>query len=206
MRIVIALVLLTMACGPKVVHTPDTSPMVSLVSLPTQHTIRVIGNYGVASACAVNGYIVTAGHVISPFNFVPGLYGAKVNYAWESYSGLKGLFVGAGRSEYRDVGIFYPGDGDAPYMLPLSTSVPEVGDTLRWLAYDRDGDDFFAPFEVSGEVIRTFAGHIMVDTLPTNGSSGGCVFNDKAEVVGIISWALDQTNVMIDLTGQWWIE
>lgn len=205
MRLAIALTLLTMACGPKGVRTPAISPM-ALTPIPIEHTIRVIGNYGLASACAVNRYVVTAGHVVSPFLGIPGLFEVKVNYAWESYGGLKGYFVGAGISQFRDVGLFYPGDGDVPHTLPLSTSAPESGDTLRWLEYDRGDEDFFAPAEASGTVIRTLAGHIMVDTLPTSGSSGVCVFNDNAEVVGIISWGVNQTNVVIDLTGQWWLE
>ena len=196
-----------MACGGKQIKFSDAAPRLE-VKLNEQNTIRVIGNHGVASACAVNGYVITAGHVVAPFTYYPGLYREMVGYAWSDYNEppKQGYFTPGAVSPFRDIGVIFPDeDGDNPFQHKLSTSALQPGDHLRWIEYDR-GDDYFKCKEASGTVIRLIAGHIMIDGEATQGASGTCVFNDQGTVVGIISWGINGTTVVINLTGRWWLD
>lgn len=200
------LVPLLISCGPKRVETPTPTPQ-GPTPLNTEGIIWMIGRYGNASACGVNRYVVTAGHVITPFQNKAGLYELTASYAWSDQSGQQGYLLPGGVSNTRDVGVLYV-DSGSPTYYPLSTSACEVGDEVRWIENNKEQGDFFDAVEKTAKVKKLIAGHLVFDTAPTPGSSGACVFNRDAEVVGIITWSLPTIGygIAVSLTGPWWLE
>ncbi len=205
----VALATLAIACGPKGVPIPDTSPMDSIE--PTR-VIRVIGYRGFASACAIrtetgDQYILTDAHFAKESASYSRTLGQMLTgLARSDYLDRQGYFIPTDLSPFRDIAVLSTLRGGLePVYNLLSTSAPEVGDTLRWYQYEGGDKDYFAPEMESGEVVRILAGHIMVDQVPTNGASGTCVFNQDSKVVGLVAWGIYTTNAVINLTGQWQI-
>ena len=189
----------------------ETAPAFPAVPLPSDHVVRVMNSYAFASACAVGPYVFTAAHVLKPFDETPFLHDMMVGYAWSDPSGLSGLFDPMNASAYRDIAILVPTGGDLPIYQTVAKVPPQVGDTVRWIEYSREGEDvayedYFAPVERFASVTRLVAGHIAFDDSPTAGASGSCLFDSSGDVVGVVVWGMPKTGVAVLLTGTWGFE
>jgi hypothetical protein len=162
-------------------------------------SISVIGRHSVAHACAVDGVVFSAAHVVSPF-----VYG-KDHPQWYTWSdGVRqGWFAHQHVSAARDLGVFFPKLGDLPRYHKIGDS-PVTGDYVTWYEYNYTRGNVLEEVQRESKVERTVAGHIVISREPAEGSSGGCLFNAQDKVVGIITWSIEGSGVAVDLTGKWW--
>ncbi len=69
MRALCLLILIsTVACAGKRVEIPPEEPVEIQEEESIHNTIRLLGKYSFASACAVNGRLLSAGHVVEEMN------------------------------------------------------------------------------------------------------------------------------------------
>jgi hypothetical protein len=201
-----ALLLVLLGCGGVQVESPSDSPE-TLTPIDVRYALQIFSAYGFASACAVDRYVLTARHVIKPFASIPFLHDVMVHYTWSDGDGREGLFQSLVTSDYRDLGILDP-INMTPVYQQLAVVPPQEGDTVRWVEYNKSGDDgdFFAPVEKSALVIRTVAGYVTFDVPPTNGASGTCLFDKSGDVVGVVVWAFPGTGLATLIVGNWVLE
>lgn len=200
MRYLLVSLLLLSGCAAKAFDLTPGNP--GPVEILPGRAISVFSYDGLASACAVEGYVMTARHVTHPWSGT-ALHEEGISYAWSAGT-LAGTFNPYWASPYRDLGMFMPASGDMPAM-GLRSKVPlQAGDTVRWIEYSGDVKDWFAPVERSATVQRTIAGHVTFDREPEAGASGTCLYNDQARVVGIVTWGVARTGIAVLLTGEWW--
>jgi hypothetical protein len=175
----------------------------------TDGTMRMMGRWGFAHACPVDGFILTAAHVVNPFSNTAGLTGLLVGYAWEDGYGNRGYVKGAGASLDRDVGVLTLESG-VPVYYRHAEEAPAIGDLLYWVEYDYERKStVFEQKSRRGELLRIVPGHLVLDREPAKGASGGCLLNANGEVVGLIVWGQPTKSqrvvaVAVAVYGEWW--
>lgn len=181
MRMLLAALCLS-ACSAR-----SSAPVVE-PELPAPAAIALVGKYGLAHACPVAGFVVTAAHVAyHPLMTGGGIVEVPLRYMYETAEGQLGTADPFVPNRYVDLAIlatepaitvFYP-------MGPM----PTVGDRVAWVEYDfRKVDMAFRPRIRTARVVNRVAGHILLDAEPVPGASGSCLMNTRGEVVGIISF------------------
>jgi hypothetical protein len=178
-------------------HTPDVKP-------PDNPEIRLslslIGPQHMGHACAVDGRVLSAGHIAAPY-----VNGAKTfpHYTWSD--GKKGGWLRyLTHSHSRDLGMMEPYYGDYPDFQYRQETPATVGQHVTWYEYNYIPGNVLSTVRREGVVERLQAGHIIVDAKPNPGASGSCLFNARNEVIGIVTWSIFDSGVAVDLTGQWW--
>ncbi len=159
--------------------------------------MRLSGRFGLCTACAVaheptekqpwTTMAVTAGHCVDmrPFDESVGFFGAQ----WSDGDGHSGLAIPYKADSWRDVAyLTNNGDEEFPHVYKIAEEAPKPGDVLHAIGPDfRDKKRALGDREYAPVTIRLRANHIAMDENTGPGSSGGCVLNDKGEVVGVVS-------------------
>ena len=162
-------------------------------------SISLIGKYGMGHACAVNGKILTASHVAAPMK------NGKEAPQWYTWSDVVrgGWMKFKMASSARDLAMMESDIGDTPRYHKLALNAI-AGEKVYWYQYNYGHKKVLQVSKREAIIERTIAGHIVTSNPPIKGASGGCLFNEAAEVVGIITWAFTHGGVAVNLTGQWW--
>jgi len=162
-------------------------------------SLSLIGKHAMGHACAVNGKILTAAHVAAP-----RMNGVETPqwYTWSD--GVRGGWMKFKvASPARDLAMMESDMGDTPRYNELALSAI-AGEKVYWYQYNYANKRVLQVSKREAIIERTIAGHIVMSNPPARGASGGCLFNEANEVVGIITWAFDTAGVAVNLTGQWW--
>lgn len=192
-----------LACLLSIFGCAGSNPNVAEAPKPpeTRLSLSLIGTNSIGHACAVDGLVLTAGHIATAF------YGGQqhfYHYTWTDGS-KSGWLMYLNHARARDLGALSPYSGNTPDYLYRQMEAAEVGQYVSWYEYVYEEGQVLNVIRREGRVERLQAGHIIVDEAPTQGASGSCLLSDKNEVVGIIIWSLyDHTGLSVDLTGQWW--
>lgn len=138
-------------------------------------------NGGVGHACAVDGEVVTARHVMV------GEHG-NLNAAWSDAYGNEGIATVRISANHLDVSILDVYPEGVVMFLPKSTA--KVGETVYWFEYDfRTRKNALRARRRFATILRIVAQQIVLSEVPTRGASGTCLINSNGEVVGIVNAA-----------------
>jgi len=162
----------------------------------------MIGRFGMAHACPVSGMILTAAHVAESHTYTGVV---QKSYAY-TIGGRGGYISPISSSAFRDLAGMRVQSGDIPPMNTLAETAAAQGDTVYWREWDLQNR--VGRLELrKGEVSEPpEAGHFAFLPSPTPGASGGCVFNEAGDVVGILVWSVGITKHVgfaVDITGDW---
>lgn len=130
-----------------------------------------------------NGYILTNAHVVEGQPFVQGFIGdsPRVN---EFEVRADGSVIGI------DLALLEALDDSENHGLKLSKDAPALGDTVYAVGNPRN-----LGLSVSkGAISRIKPGEYQLDMTLNPGNSGGPVLNEDAELVGIVSYLLEEVN------------
>lgn len=139
---------------------------------------------GVGHGCTVNGYAITARHVMLDEN--TGMF----QEAAYSQGGVTGIASINGYWSHLDLVSLALNNGGKD----LTKGSVKVGDMVFWFEYDfRTRKNLLRARRRFASVLRIVAHQIVLDSVPVAGASGSCLLNKNGEVVGIVnaSWATD---------------
>ena len=197
MKKLAALLLLTLTgCSACTKNLPDLLFAVPLEVDPSIAIFTPDGGGG--HACPVEGQVITARHVMwSP------QYKQFLMASWSS-QGAKGGALVVGQAYTLDIVRLELGGGIVPYLAlgPL----PKPGDKIYWFEYDfRTAANAYRARRRMGKVLRSVAGHLVLDSPPVPGASGSCLLDTNGNVVGIVIATLDtedgrSVGVAVELT------
>lgn len=173
--------------------TSDQAESPSVIPQPAQ-IMSLVGRFGFAHACPTEGRVYTAAHVAAT---VPRGTRKQFpsSYAWQQ--GDREGLVTASRypapSQFADVAFLDVVTGK-PEMMLRAAEV-NVGERVYWYEYNFSNKDEMLDLVLRESVLtKLVAGHFVTEDSFTQGASGGCVFNDRGEVIGIISFRLRVMN------------
>lgn len=195
----VSLLVIQLACAGKVI-TVEAPEIANAPAVNTDKTLQLIGRSGIAQACPVAGVIYTAAHVVQHED-ADGKPGAWVaGYAFSTAEGNEGVVVPAYINAIRDIAVLYPKSGAVNYYKLGPT--PESGSKVFWREYDFK-DIVLDKVLAESEVLHLLAGHVIMANAPKQGASGGCLFNEEGEVIGIAVWSVSDGGVTVSITGFW---
>jgi len=168
----------------------------SLIPQPAQ-VMSLIGRFGIGHACPVDDHIMTAAHVAVKMGRDYGQYPMSYVYQQGPLTGLLGPSLDHPPSMYADLAWLDVTLGDTPIYNRRAQDV-SIGDKIYWFEYDKS----LHKEKVSSKVVQIIAGHIATKRPFASGASGGCIFNEANEVVGIPVWRLG-VGVGVLLTEKW---
>lgn len=186
--VILGLVLLGCASAPK--HT-EVRPQPDMDGV-----LRIIGRFSTAHACPYDDgrYALTAAHVVDPRPFDMSV--APYESRWSDGDGHSGVADPVVVFRSSDLAIIERED-HKPFLraYPLAKEKPLAGDRIFILAYDQETKpSALSPHLVEGKVIRVIADNLILDENSKPGSSGGCVLNERGEVVGIVAWGREMAD------------
>ncbi len=202
MRLVILALLATLA-APAFAGDPEVD---------TGGILRLVGRFSMGSACPVlteghhaGVYALTNAHNtdLRPFDDVP-LY----PYRWQNNYGDSG--VAFPQSVFTSHDLSWVRLTPPPRMVyTIAANRPSPGDRVYWSEFNfKSRKKAMAPVYRKAKVLRTVAGHIVIDKTPNPGASGSCVLNEAGEVVGIIAFAVrvgdtSHVGLAVGVWGDW---
>lgn len=139
---------------------------------------------GIGRGCPVGGAIRTARHVLEKETH-QGFYSA----AW-SQGDLNGLAQFAAMSDFVDGAVLEP-LGQPPVMVPIGLPTKDLYFYEYSYANRRHA---FRNKRRSAKLIREVARYVIFSPAPSPGASGGCLFNDRGEAIGIVVWGFEMNN------------
>jgi hypothetical protein len=178
-------------------------------ALDTAGVMRLVGRYGIAHACAVDGVILTAAHVVQPFTLADSPIAESIlSYTWSDDLGNEGVVVGAMAMASRDLGMLELRTG-TPRNYTHSLAELTVGQEVFWEEYDlAKVQSAYQPVIRRAKVVTLLSGHVLLDPAPAKGASGGCLFDATSQVNGVVIWNERFPNGGVgwaaSVAGQWW--
>jgi len=138
---------------------------------------------------------------------IPGDFGqpSKVRFRYQFIDGTVGRGYSDLISSVADLAVIKI-DKPPPFGYAVLGEKPEVGDKISWTEFDfRKRKNIYKPREREGEVTNILAGVVFLDEKVTLGASGGCAYNDKDEVVGLVTFRMttDDVKDSTGITGLW---
>lgn len=195
--VVFILALVFMSCAGRDLPVPDLAHA-SDDPQPAQ-VMSLIGRFGIGHACPVNEHIITAAHVAARVGRNHEQYPMSYVYQQGTKTGLLKPSSDHPPSQHVDLGWLDVELGDVPYFNSLARDV-YVGDKIFWFEYDKQ----FKKKRVDSKVVEVIAGHLVTKIPFARGASGGCIFNEDNEVVGIPVWRFSiGVGVGVMLTKKW---
>lgn len=205
-------VLLTFALGMLALSLLGCTPYGSKVQVEPERpnmdgVLRLVGRFGIAHACPFDSgqYAWTSAHVVDlrPFDDTRP-FGAR----WEDGIGESGTLEVLYVLRDSDLALIARNDGkkwDRAY--PSATEPPKPGDRIHIEGYSyKNKRTAFGPQYHGGEVLRVLADNLVLDENSRQGSSGGCVLNDRGEVVALPTWGpihMDNQEQVAIAVGVW---
>lgn len=176
----------------------------------TSHTFALVPPLkGFAHGCAVNGLTLTNRHVVD-FRKGPE---EELRPVYFRYGFGEDGDQGRGRSNFvskgADLAVVLL-DLEPKSYAPRAKQGPAPGDKVLWVEFDfRKRDKVFKSRLKEGKVLRTFAGHVVLEEEITRGASGGCAYNEAGEVLGIMAFGVETNDMKVSagfvaLWGPWW--
>jgi hypothetical protein len=177
-------------------------------SYPT--TISVNTRIGVAHACYVEGALLTNAHVVDfrRSNEIGQKSPAQTCVRYSTPDGTEGRACSYWVSQSDDLALLVDHGLRGPSAVRAERA-PEPGDDVWWVEYDFGRrDDAFKPRLRKSEVLRVVFGNLILKEEATSGASGGCVYDEKGAVVGLLSWGMtmqsgDEVTGVVGLWGRW---
>ena len=191
---------LTSCAGRGASSVPDLAHD-SLIPQPAQ-VMSLIGRWGLAHACPVDEHILTAAHVAARMGTDYGQYPMSYVYQQGAKSGLLTPSQDHPPSTFVDLAWFDVNLGDVPDFNPRAKTV-SIGEKVYWFEFDYSRKKVLRKEKIESKVSHVIAGHLSTDRPFTRGASGGCIFNEAGEVVGIPIWRIGYGGVGVQLTEQW---
>ena len=172
---------------------PSTSPESPSIEPQPAQVMSLIGRFGLAHACPVNDHIVTAAHVAT---IIPrgsmSQYSASYVYQQGERTGLITMDTSHAPSRFVDIAWMRLEQGDSPVFNKRAAGL-QVDDAVHWYEYEYGaGQAMLRLVRRDSIVTQMIAGHLVTEESPEHGASGGCIFNESGEVVGIVSFGLAQ--------------
>lgn len=163
-------------CASRIAKTPEVRPLVPL-------DVTLFTPLGFGRGCPVNGVILTARHVVEP------KYGeTPLDASWGDRLGHSGFAKTLMVNSAADMALLQPKGPVVPQQLPMG----EVTERVYFFSYTYTaGPNVFKSEGHWATILHRTARHAMLDIEPTEGSSGGCLFNERGEVIGVIIWGLN---------------
>ena len=150
-----------------------TALLVFWPTLLSSGPIELIGN-GLGHACAVEGRVFTARHVVEDFQT------GKTYTHRSNYGKMRIVKI------HRDRDLAEISLEQKPPSWPLAKSITP-GEKVLWWEYNFNNRRDTGKVNMrDARVIRISADHIFFDRQPIPGASGTCLANEKGEVVGIV--------------------
>lgn len=156
------------------------------VEIDMDGVLDLIGKYTAGHACPVyDGYALTAAHVIDVrwedrnFPLIP--------YRFSNEKGDYGLAQPLTVFAHADIGWLklLPGPVGS---YEMSERTPKEDDKVFWVEYETGKkNEAFKAKRRDAKIINVVAGHLFLDQAPISGASGGCLFNEYGEVIGIVT-------------------
>src|SRR5574341_1302421 len=174
----------------------------------TRASLMLSGRFAVvASACAVEGVVLTNAHVVDvrPFDLAFPLSELR----FESAMGDRGIIGPLRGLAFTDLAVVTTST-PLTHFARVAAAEPAPGEAVWWaLPSWQSRKRMLERTIVSGRVLRSWAGTLVIDRETESGASGGCVFNGSGEVVGLVTWgseARDQreATMAVGLWGPWW--
>ena len=187
----------TLACGGKVIV--DAPEIEAAPAVNTDKTMQLLGRGGIAHACPVDGVIYTAAHVVEEV-LDSGAEYVIPGYSFSTREGNRGIVIPASINTVRDLAILYLQRGAVNYYKAGPAPVNDA--KVYWREYSW-GEEVLSKSLVESTVAYTIAGHFVLTDEPEGGASGGCLFNEDGEVIGVVTWGLYGYGVAVSIVGYW---
>ncbi len=130
----------------------------------------------------MRGVIVTAAHVVYAGPLKP-----PYDAWWSDRLGNDGHAKTDWVSNAIDVAIMVP-----EYKGPVSIKVGTATTQLYFFDYNfSNTEDAFTSVRRETKLVRRIGGRLILEISPSQGASGGCIYNSKHEAVGIVVWGLE---------------
>ncbi len=154
-------------------------------------SIKMSARWSSSHACAVDGVVITNAHVVDrrlPTNMGDPIVPATFRYQQvDGPEGIGELFAIIGSADIALVNL----DQYPTYFAPRATEAPAEGDEVSWYEYDlRKNEDAYKRRRRTTRVVTDFAGTLVLKDKATTGASGGCLFNEVGEVVGLMTFQI----------------
>lgn len=175
MRLAAILLTFTTLTGcAKSVNMPDAPPI-------PYDSVELFTPYGWGQGCPVDGKIYTARHVLEAKR------GVYTHASWGDRHGNGGLASLIETSDFVDGAVLQP-----LKQFPMPVEVGPLTEDLYFFDFSyENSEDAFTPVVRRAKLVRPIAGRMVVFApSPTPGASGGCLFNNNGEAVGIVVWGL----------------
>lgn len=167
--------------------TRDPGEALGNLPLDKDPSIALQASTGAAGhACPVNGYVLTASHVLWDADLK--IY---VPTAWSDGYGNEGSAYVSGGYNFLDLIslTMCPDSKQLDFQPPGKAG---VGSRVYWYEYDlRTRENALRARRRFADVLRVVAGHYILDEMPVEGASGSCLLNKEGEVVGIVNAGWD---------------
>jgi len=151
-----------------------------------QSVLRVIGRFGISHACAVTDSIaLSAAHVLDPFpSAQTGLFGGY----YQDYDGNIGRVDAFGVSADRDLGVFNLAKGVPFKPSKIALRSPYPGERIWIRGYELRNKKAALSMRLwHTKVLQSIAGHLILEDPVDHGTSGGCAYDERGDLVGIAS-------------------
>jgi len=192
---------LILGCSSRGTVVQPAEPEKEFLSL----SLALIGRFGLAHACPVDGLIITAAHVAVNRD----MFGNETpnSYPWEQ-GDKNGFLTGYAPLASRDMAQLLPDSESLPLMASRAVLGPSQGEAIYWQQFNMDSNPMRQEIQ-RGRVTDVGPGHFAFEPEPKNGASGGCVFNELGDVLGVVVWGLGENfasrdGVAVTLSGKWW--
>jgi len=159
----------------------------------------LLGKTGSAHACPVAGIVVTAAHVVSNEDET-----GFEHYIIEA-NGFTGPASGIAMDQRVDIGVLAVGVPVESFQIATEL---KVGEHVYWTEFNfEDVDRAWQPVMRDAEVVTLVGGHIFFAGEVHLGASGGCLFNSRSQVVGVVIAGDELANghigVAVNVVGFW---
>jgi len=143
--------------------------------------------FGFGKGCPLEEKIVTARHMLAD----PSRPGKFSDANWSDQYDRSGGAVLSAVSYAVDGAVLHP-DG-IPKPFPVKTGRP----TKELYFFDYNYESAESAFDSvlrKTKLLKLVGGYIIMDIAPSSGASGGCIYNDQDEAVGIVVWSITLNN------------